>query len=184
MRDRADDWEADIIDAFRDRSEMHSYAGDRYGTVGRSLVFATPIVARAACLACHGVPSAAPPGMVKLHGSDNGFHWKNDEVIGAEIVSVPLGVAETAAKASFTKLMLVLVAVALVILVVLGVLLKLTVITPINDIAGKADEISVGRIDETEIEAKGDDEIAGLARAFNRMARSLRKAMRLLETPQ
>ena len=45
------------------------------------------------CLTCHSTPSAAPASMIDLYGSANGFGWKLGDVIGAQIVSVPMQVA-------------------------------------------------------------------------------------------
>jgi hypothetical protein len=89
QRDRAVDWEADIINAFGDNPSLKLLSGDRPLLAGSAMYVASPIVATANCLSCHGVPSAAPRGMVALYGTNNGFGWKNGEIIGAEIVSVP-----------------------------------------------------------------------------------------------
>ena len=59
-RDRAVDWEADIINAFRNKSELQELTGEREASTGRSLYFARPIRAGADCLECHSVASAAP----------------------------------------------------------------------------------------------------------------------------
>lgn len=182
LRDRAEDWEADIINAFRDKPGTASITGDHMTGTGRSLFVAKPIVADATCLSCHGDPSAAPAGMVKLYGMANGFRWNPNEIIGAEIVSIPTVVVERSAKAAFINVMIVLAVVAIVILAVLAGLLNIAVVTPIVRISREADEISQGRIDDKELDERGKDEIAGLAQAFNRMTRSLRKAMRLLES--
>ena len=45
-----------------------------------------------ACLDCHSTVDAAPKTMIDLYGNANGFGWKMDEVIGAQIVSVPMAV--------------------------------------------------------------------------------------------
>ena len=65
--------------------------GERDTPVGRMLYLARPIqIKDAACLACHSVPSAAPASMVKLYGEANGFGWKHQEIVGAQVVSVPM----------------------------------------------------------------------------------------------
>jgi protein-histidine pros-kinase len=43
-----------------------------------------------------------------------------------------------------------------------------------------ADRISVGQLDMPELSESGKDEVALLARSFNRMRRSLEKAIRLI----
>ena len=59
----------------------------------RILSVSRPIaVSDQGCLACHSVPAAAPPSMVALYGPGNGFGWHLGEIVGAQIVSVPMRV--------------------------------------------------------------------------------------------
>ena len=46
-------------------------------------------------------PDKAPPEMIKTYGSANGFGWKMDEIIGAQIVSVPAQVPINIANEAF-----------------------------------------------------------------------------------
>src|SRR5687767_1012870 len=89
-RNRAVEWEADIVNAFRNTSEKE-LVGERDTPSGRMLYIARPIqIKDQACLACHSVPSAAPASMIKLYGENNGFGWKHNEIVGAQVVSVPM----------------------------------------------------------------------------------------------
>ena len=56
------------------------------------------------CLTCHSTPDKAPPEMIKLYGTANGFGWKLDEIIGAQVVSVPMSVPLTMAQTTWRKL--------------------------------------------------------------------------------
>ena len=56
-----------------------------------------------------------------------------------------------------------------------------TVIRPVAKMAKLADEISQGNLHVEELSVKGRDEISVLGLAFNRMQRSLARAMRMLE---
>lgn len=183
QRDRAVDWEADIINAFRDNPSLKSLSGERPLFAGSALYVASPIVATADCLSCHGSPSAAPRGMVALYGTNNGFGWKNGEIIGAEIVSVPTTVPLDVAREAFAKMMIALVVFAAIALVVLDLVLASLVLRPIKRIGEQADDISQGKIEGGDIIVTGNDEIASLANSFNRMTRSLIKMMKLLEQP-
>ena len=61
-----------------------------------------PLVIRNAdCLICHSTPEKAPPSMVALYGSKNGFGWKLNETIGAQIISVPTSSADAKIWKSF-----------------------------------------------------------------------------------
>ena len=180
-RDRAADWEADIITNFRDHPEREIFAGSRQTPNGASLYLARPMRAAKSCLECHSTPEAAPPAMLAQYGSANGFGWHEKDIIAAQIVSVPVTVPVEMANAEFRKLMASLILVGAVTLFVLNVLLYLTVIRPVSRLAGQADQISKGRMDIPELPARGRDEISTLARAFNRMHRSLAAAMKLLD---
>jgi HAMP domain-containing protein len=63
---------------------------------------------------------------------------------------------------------------------VLDSLLALTVIRPVKRLSRLTDEISQGKLGE-DLPAKGRDEISVLAASFNRMQRSLARAMKMLE---
>lgn len=73
-RDRATDWEADLVQQFRQSSDAKELISERMGATGRQLYIAKPIqISNAACLACHSVPAAAPASMLKVYGEANGF---------------------------------------------------------------------------------------------------------------
>lgn len=73
-RDRAVEWEADVVNAFRANSAQTEITGVRETPTGPSLYLARPFLIKdPACLSCHTTPDMAPPGMVKLYGPNNGF---------------------------------------------------------------------------------------------------------------
>lgn len=59
---------------------------------------------------CHSTPDVAPAAMVRKYGSANGFGWNLDPIIAAQIVSVPISVADEA----FHRLLIFLIATFLV----------------------------------------------------------------------
>jgi HAMP domain-containing protein len=180
-RDRAMDWEADLIQQFRNDAGTHEIVGQRDTPMGRSLYLARPIRVEGECLACHSSPAAAPATLLARYGGDNGFGWQAGEVVGAHVVSVPLATATASAGVIFRSIMLwIAVALAAVLAVVNGVL-YLLVVRPVRRIAGIADELSVGNASVGEFPAGGGSEFVKLTQAFNRMRTSLQKAMKLLE---
>jgi len=180
LRDRAVDWETDIITVFRNDAKRKEVIGQRDTPTGPSLFLARPIVATAPCLECHDQPNAAPPAMTRVYGRSNGFGWKNGETIGAQIVSVPMAVPIRLAEAGFRNLMVSLGFIFLATLVLLDMLLYITVVRPVVQLSKMADQISMGNFDAPELPASGSDEIATLAGSFNRMRRSLEKAINML----
>ncbi len=92
-RDRATDWETDVVNQFRGNLKLTEFQKERESATGPALVLARPIkVGNVSCLTCHSTPDKAPPEMIKLYGTANGFGWQLDDIIGAQIVSVPMAV--------------------------------------------------------------------------------------------
>ena len=74
--------------------------------------------------------------MVDLYGPSNGFGWTLGDVIGAQIVSVPMSVALERADHSLLAFVAALSAVFLVMLLVLNVLLHFFILKPMHRITG------------------------------------------------
>ena len=150
--------------------------------VGKYLTLARPLkVSSASCLVCHSTPAAAPPTMVALYGSQNGFGWKQGETIGAQVVSIPLAVPLQRAYSSLLLLLAALAGAFLVILLIVDTLLRALVVKPVIGISKMASEVSMGKLDAPEYIRDSSDEIGSLASSFNRMRRSLQNAMKMLD---
>jgi HAMP domain-containing protein len=181
-RDRTLDWEADVVNEFRADPDKKEIIGERQTPEGRSLFLSHPIqVKDPRCLACHTTPQEAPASMVRLYGPSNGFGWKLNEIVGAQIVSVPMSVPVTMANQAFHTLLAALVGVFVFTLLVLNLLLRYAVIGPLTRLATLADEVSRGNLEAPNIEVKGRDEVARLASSFGRMRISLQKALAMLD---
>jgi protein-histidine pros-kinase len=174
-RDRAVDWEADVINYFRNNPGKTEFSGERNDVTGRSLYFAHPIAVEADCLGCHGSVANAPPKMVSFYGPVNGFGWRLNEIIGAQIVSVPTTVPFAIAEGNFRAWLGSVIALALLTLITVGAALTLWVTQPVKRLTAAAGEISQGHSDIPDLPARGKDEIGLLEAAFNRMRRSLAK---------
>jgi len=181
-RNRATDWEADIVQIFRNNPEQKEVMGERDTPTGRSLYIARPIqVKNPACLACHSVPGSAPESMRKLYGEANGFGWKHNEVVGAQVVSVPMSLPIANAERAFRTFMSLLAAVFAAVFLVLNLMLSWMIVRPIHRMSIAADRVSTGDFQIEEFSERGRDEIAVLGASFNRMRRSLQKAMQMIE---
>jgi HAMP domain-containing protein len=181
-RNRAADWEVDVVTHFRNSADTKEMIGERDTPTGKSLFIARPIqIGNQACLACHSVPSAAPKSMLMLYGEANGFGWKLNEIVGAQVVSVPMSVPIHNANRAFTTFMTSLFVIFALVFVALNLMLSWLIVRPIQKMAQVADAVSTGDFDKAEFPEKGKDEIAVLGASFNRMRRSLQKAMQLIE---
>lgn len=180
-RNRTADWEADVVRRFRDSAEVKEIVAERDSSTGRALFIAKPLqITNAACLQCHTTAAMAPPTMVKIYGEANGFGWKQNEIVGAQIVSVPMDVPLRKADRAFTTFMGSLAAVFIVVFIVLNIMLSWLIVRPIRRMSQAADRISTGDFNTPEFNEKGKDEVAVLGSSFNRMRRSLEKAMQMI----
>ncbi|MBI2291941.1 MAG: DUF3365 domain-containing protein [Betaproteobacteria bacterium] len=181
-RNRATDWEADIVTNFRNNDTTKEIVGERDTPIGRALYIARPIkIGNEACLACHSTPGAAPKSMLVLYGEANGFGWKLNETVGAQVVSVPMSVPIQSANKTFLTFMACLFAIFVLVFIVLNVMLSWLIVQPIQKMAAAADAVSTGDFEVEEFSDKGKDEISVLGASFNRMRRSLKKAMQMIE---
>lgn len=180
-RDRVTDWEGDIVNQLRQNPERQEIIGERETLTGRALYLARPIQIKSeACLTCHSTVDAAPKTMIDLYGPANGFGWKLNEVVGAQIVSVPMALPIKRSEDTFKVFMISLTMVFVFVFVALNLMLYTIVIRPVMKLSQVADQVSLGQLDATGFAVKGKDEIAALAGSFERMRTSLVQAMKML----
>ncbi|HSQ99806.1 MAG TPA: DUF3365 domain-containing protein [Sphingomicrobium sp.] len=179
-QDRAADWEADIINEFRAHPDKKEISIERATATGPMLELARPLVNKPACLECHDTAASAPASMIALYGSDNGFGWKPGEVIGAQIVSVPMSASAVRAEHIRKLFLLPFLGFLALLFASVNILLHFVVIRPMEKIAASAEAVSMGKIDTPEFHYPGRDQIGRLAASFNRMHRSLAEAFRML----
>lgn len=181
LADRAEDWEADLIRYFEDHPNEKQLVNERETPTGRQLYLAKPMRAGASCLECHSEPSVAPAAMIRKYGSNNGFGWKLNQVIAAQIVAVPMTVPNGIAEKAYHNLILFLIGVFLVTIIALDSALYFLVIRPLHVVSQAADRVSRGDTDVETLEVQSKDEIAHVTASFNRMRVSLVKALKMLE---
>jgi len=181
-RDRAVDWEVDVVNYFRQDSDAKEVFGERDTATGKTLYLARPLrISDAACLECHSSVDAAPQTVKDKYGSANGFGWQLHDIVGAQIVSVPYDLPLKRAHAVLKNFVYLLVGLFLFLFLLLNALLSLLVVRPVRRLASIADEVSTGNMDAPDFPSKGGDEISVLGTSFNRMRRSLVEAMKMLQ---
>jgi hypothetical protein len=123
LRDRTVDWEADVVSVFRKNPAKTEFIGTRDTPSGACLFVSAPIKAEKNCLECHSTPDKAPAEIVKLYGSVNGFGWKEGDIVGAQIVSVPATVSENIAGSAFRSILIWLIGIAALVFALVNVVL-------------------------------------------------------------
>ena len=181
LRDRASDWEADIVQKFRNDPDAKEVTGQRDTPIGPTLYLARPIRALDRCLPCHSLPANAPATLVARYGSNNGFGWQAGEVVAAQIVSVPVAAASARADRVLRTLIISLIAMFLAIMLIINAALYVLVVRPVKQMAQVADQLSLGNTAVPEFSTRGGHEVAMLGISLNRMHKSLDKALRMLE---
>ncbi len=171
-RDRAADWEADIISEFRNNRELKKMTVVRDTPMGKTLYLARPIrIKNQGCLTCHGVIEDAPETMLKLYGPANGFGWRMDEVVGSQIVSVPLSLPVNRANETFLLLISIISGSFLLLFIVLNVVVRKIFIKRIVTTNRLVEEVNQGKTDCSGFDCKGNDEIANLSESIEHLCK-------------
>src|SRR5258706_11657721 len=181
-RNRAVEWETDIVNEFRNNEARKEFSGTRLTPTGLSMYLARPFqIKDPACLACHTTADMAPPAMVKLYGGDNRHGWELYENIRARDVLGAVSVSVDNDQRACSKFLASLAPQFLLLCIRLNLMLSMLIVRPIRRMSAAADKISVGELDIPELSESGKDEVALLAKSFNRMRRSLEKAISLID---
>jgi HAMP domain-containing protein len=179
-RDKADEFETKIVDNFRNQSGLKEITGFRSVPSGDLFYVARPLpISKESCLRCHSTPEAAPKSQLATYGRENGFGWKLNEIVAAQIMSVPASDVVNNSRRSLSLLMGILIGIFTVAILLVNFLLRHTVIKPLKQMSKVAKDVSTGNLD-AEFEHKSNDEIGVLAASFNRMKVSLQLAMNML----
>lgn len=181
-RNKASKREEEIINTFINSPSMKKQVGNITDENGRHLYVAYPIkITNPACLSCHSLPANAPQAMIKVYGDKGGFGWKTDEIVGAQMVSVPFKLPAELAKKTFYSFITSLLLMFSALFLALNYMINKIIINPVVELTYMADELSKGNLDTPEVTFVGDDEIASLSSSFNRMRRSVVKLLELLK---
>jgi HAMP domain-containing protein len=184
LRDKADGFETEIVERFRNKSDLKEVTGFRSIPSGDIFYIARPLsVSEESCLKCHSVPEAAPQSMINLYGTANGFGWKLNEIVGAQIVSVPASNVISKANQSSLVIILIVSTIFIATILLVNLFLNRQVVRPLKRMTRIAEEVSTGHM-EVEFEQMSNDEIGNLAKAFKRMQLSLEMAMKRIKRTQ
>jgi methyl-accepting chemotaxis protein len=160
----------------REQRSEYSAFHTRYGQ--QVYYIAHPLrVTSEQCLSCHGDPAVAPPSMLAQYGSKNGFGWKLNDVIAAQIVYVPAEEVLTASVRTFTVAAGAMFATLALVLVLVNFLLRHDIIRPIGVLGAMARKLSADQLVSDDLQsaellrvAGRADELGHTAQVFRQMA--------------
>jgi methyl-accepting chemotaxis protein len=183
-RDQADEFETKLVQQFREQDNLNELRGFRSLPTGEIFYIAHPLkVSKPSCLECHGSVSQAPQSLIERYGQENGFNWKLNEIVGAQMVSVPASeihqLTQQALKVTMGFVIAVLTTM-IATMILINFSLQRYVVRPIKQMARAAEAISMGDLD-VEFNKRYDDEVGHLTDAFARMKMSLVMAMKRLK---
>ncbi len=180
-RDQADDFETNIVNAFRQDDAPEELSGYREQDGKELFYIARPLaIKKSSCLECHGRVDDAPQSMIKTYGSKQGYNWKLNEVVAAQTIYIP---ADTLLQQGYHYLKLVMaiiIGIMATIIFLMNRLLKQKVVHPLKKLTHLAKQVrgsSLPTLDDWQQKftilnpiAKRSDEPGELARAFQHMA--------------
>jgi HAMP domain-containing protein len=179
-RDKADKFEATLVERFRKQPDLKQLTGFRSLPSGDIFYVARPLaVTEQSCLQCHSTPEVAPKSQIATYGRENGFGWKLNEIIGTQVISVPASQVMDAAHQLKFWVIGSLIVFFMVAILLINLFLKYTVTRPLKRMAQLSKQVSTGNM-SGEFEHPANDEIGILAASLNRMKISLEMAMNML----
>ncbi|MBD2101056.1 DUF3365 domain-containing protein [Leptolyngbya sp. FACHB-261] len=180
LRDKADDFEAKLVERFRSEPGLKELSGFRSLPGTESFYIARPLaITKESCLQCHSTPEAAPKSQITTYGTENGFGWKLNEIVAAQVISVPSGEILNNAQRSLSLVMGILIAIFTIVILLINLLLRRTIIRRIRRMSKVAHEVSTGKMDIDFVDDT-NDEIGALSKAFGRMKSSYEIAMKFI----
>ncbi|MCU0552764.1 MAG: response regulator [Leptolyngbya sp. Prado105] len=183
-RDKADEFEADLVQQFRQQPDLNELSGYR-NLNGVNLFFtARPLaVTKTSCLQCHSTPDAAPKSQLATFGSKNGFGWQLNEIVAAQTIYVPSDQIFQQGQQYLGLTLGIFIVIFAAVVLLINRLLKRRVIHPLNQLTTIAHSIRTGTMTTEQVGefhspnvtriAKRADEPGQLARAFQYMAREV-----------
>ena len=176
--------EAAIINRFRSNPKLQEVSGEDINPILSFHYTAHPlIVTSSSCLRCHSTPEQAPLSLINAYGPKNGFGWKVGEIIGAQIVKVPMNQIYEK-KDELKKSLLALIVGCLVALaVVMFYGLDYLLVRPLSKFTIVADAASQSPSTITFPKSSSVEELNRLQRSLERLRVSLLVAMNLVQKP-
>ncbi len=175
---KADAQEVKIISELRANKALKKTTGVMLKKGKEFYYEARPQVVKEKCLRCHGDPDDAPKDQIMIYGAENGYNWKKGDVASAMFIYVPFSDAIEAAKVSAVKLVAIGTGCILFSLLLIGVFLGIKIVTPVEILSKRTEEISLGKNLDTPITVRPNREIGELGRSIDRLRLSIARLIK------
>lgn len=181
IADRANDWEVTLLQTFQQDAELKELSGEVGAGADKRFYLARPLrMPSTDCLQCHSTPDVAPASMVAKYGA-NGFGWKMGDVIGMQLVEVPVLGPNTQAMKGLLVTLGALTCVFILSLSVFLLLLRRYVTHPLEAITRRTISTSLApERHETGERTPLNGQFHDLEQSIGRLRTSLNEALRLL----
>ena len=182
--DLATGFETELIAEFRSNRGTLETKGIRRIDGEPIFYIARPVeIKNPACLVCHSTPDAAPAEMVSIYGDVNGFGWKLNEIVGVQVLTIPVADELRSIYELVAIFFFMLIGIFFVVSLMVTLPLQRNVIQPLRQLANVADRSSL-RNDKTPLPDAGAGEIQTLAAAISRMRTSLDVSVKKMDDPE
>jgi hypothetical protein len=178
VSDRAGPFEVELIRQFRTDAGLKEVRGilDQGGQ--RLFYLARPIqIKDPKCIICHDTPARAPKPMLAKYGPNNGFGWKVGDIVGVQLLTVPVTQQFRSTLELVGVLMGGLALIFAVAYFALTAAMEATVASPLDRLAEAADQASRSTTETPALPASGARELRVLGEAIQRLRVSLAKAL-------
>jgi PAS domain S-box-containing protein len=131
--------------------------------------FAKPVFVEEECLSCHGDPKQAPREIVARYGSEHGFGWQLDHLVGLTIVTIPIEGAIKSIADGRRSTLILFAALFLCVPVLAQFLFQYVIGRRLSDSGKLMLEIAMKPSTGKRFVVSGDDEVGQMESAFNRV---------------
>jgi methyl-accepting chemotaxis protein len=178
---RADYYEEWLLNQFLENGKLKELTGMRTDRKEPFYYVARAVrVEKEECLNCHGDYRTAPKAVVDKYGTAAGYNFVMGSLIGTNIIYVPASVPIAIATRSTAMVAIVFTGLFFVLFVVINILIRKSIIYPIENFVKTAEQVSKGQFDN-KFEVKTEDELKTLADAFTRLKTSIVMLMDMIK---
>lgn len=180
LDNQADLFEAKLIEQFDEQRNLKTLSGFRL-LAGKKLFYtAQPLtITNSSCLKCHGTVKSAPKSHVEKYGTQNGYGWKLNQVIGSQVIYIRASEVFINVRRAIFLFLSIFISIFALVIVSTKYLLTAVVIQPLKPMAKIAQIISQQTVNVNQVRTlerqelnkivKRKDELGQLAKVFQEM---------------